>query len=63
MTPLATYTNVADGIEAVVILSTTGRYHVCLRDTDAGETLPYISIYDDEAQARTAARAMTGGVE
>ena len=56
-----TITDSKQGIRAEVYELRHGRYSVVLRDTDANEVLPLVSIYRTEAGAVEYARAIVEG--
>lgn len=55
---LATYTNKEDGLEAYVSRHVSGGFAVSLKDTDAGEFVPVVTIYKDLGTATDKARAL-----
>lgn len=58
--PLHVFTNPDAGLEAKVILGSSGKYHVVLKDTDSGEHVPTVNIHDTEAAAVADAKKAAG---
>lgn len=58
--PLHVFTNPDAGLESKVILGSSGKYHVVLKDTDSGEHVPTVNIHDTEAAAVADAKKAAG---
>lgn len=58
--PLHVFTNPDAGLESKVILGSSGKYHVVLKDTDSGEHVPTVNIHDTEAAAVADAKKVAG---
>lgn len=58
--PLHVFTNPGAGLESKVILGSSGKYHVVLKDTDSGEHVPTVNIHDTEAAAVADAKKAAG---
>lgn len=58
--PLHVFTNPDAGLESKVILGSSGKYHVVLKDTDSGEHVPTVNIHDTEAAAVADAKKADG---
>lgn len=56
---IATYTNEADGVAAIVAHISTG-YSVVLKDLDAGEIVPVAIVFPDAARAHAKAIEISG---